>query len=348
VRVEKNNNAILKPPKQTMAVLFIILASYKPESLDCNYSYLIPKQGEQMMRIYSFFKLFLCLCVCWWGLLCIAARPLPIVLVHGIMADDYDMQPTINYIQKYIPDAFIKNVKLGLGKSTSFINMYIQAAWLAKELQGDPNLKNGCNIIAHSQGGLVARYFIEKYNNPKVHTYISWGTPHQGVFGIPGTLDNRFTWLNLIEAYAHRLLYSPLMQRFISFAGYWHDTLHYDSYLEKCAFLPYLNNEKPHPDTDLFKQNICSLDNMVLVSSENDDIIEPVESCHFGFYKVGSASEIEPLTTSALYLEDRLGLKTLAESGRLHLVFAQCTHMNYQEDEENFVKNTLTYLVPAQ
>ncbi|PKN03735.1 hypothetical protein CVU75_00675 [Candidatus Dependentiae bacterium HGW-Dependentiae-1] len=300
-----------------------------------------------MIRMSGIFKVFAYLNVCLWGLFCVAARPLPIVLVHGIMSDDYGMQPTIDYIQKYIPDVFIKNIKIGLGKSTSFVNMYTQAAWLAKELQNDPNLRHGCNIIAHSQGGLVARYFLERYNNPKVHNYISWGTPQQGVFGTPGTIDNRFTWLNMVEGYMHKFLYSPLIQSYISFAGYWHDTMHHDLYLEKCTFLPYLNNEKEHADRQLFKQNICDLENMVLVASDGDTIIEPVESCHFGFYKQGSTHEIEQLRDSRLFKQDWLGLKTLADSGRLHLLAAHCTHTDYQEDEKNFVENTLPYLVPA-
>lgn len=300
-----------------------------------------------MIHAPRIFKNLICISLFVCSLLCATPRPLPIVLVHGILADDHDMQPTINYIKKYIPDAFIKSVKLGYGKSTSLANMYTQAAWLAQELQSDPNLRDGCTIIAHSQGGLVARYFIERYNNPKVYTYISWGTPQQGVFGTPGTIDDRFAWLNMVEQYMHTFLYTALTQKYISFAGYWHDTMHYDLYLQKCVFLPYLNNEKKHADSELFKHNICSLKNMVLVASDADDIIEPVQSCHFGFYKKGSTQTIEPLTESALFQEDWLGLKTLANSGRLHLLHAHCTHTNYQEDEENFVRNTLPFLTVA-
>ena len=269
---------------------------------------------------------------------------LPIVLVHGIMADEHDMQPTISYIEKYLPGTYVKSVNIGLGITSSWWNIYEQAEWLAAEIQSDTNLKDGFIMIAHSQGGLLGRYYLERYNNPRVHTYISWGSPQQGVFGMPGTLDQRFMWLDLLEHYMHKFMYSSLFQKYVSFSSYWHDPYHIKDYLSKCSFLPYLNNEVDHEMAATFKANICGLNAMVLVKSDNDTIIEPIESCHFEFYKEGCDCHVIPLEESTFYKEDRLGLKTLAESGRLFLKMATCTHTNYQEDETNFVENTLPYL----
>ncbi|EKD49035.1 MAG: hypothetical protein ACD_64C00024G0002 [uncultured bacterium] len=269
----------------------------------------------------------------------------PIVLVHGVLSDAYGMMPTEHYIKKYMGEnVYIKNVQLGLGEISSLTNVYHQAEYLRAAIQNDPKLKNGFNIIAHSQGGLVARYYVEKYNNPQVLTYISWGSPQQGVFGLPGTYDERFIWLNVLEDYAHHILYSNAMQKIIGVAGYWHDTIHYETYLKKACFLPYLNNEISHPEAGLFKKNLCKLKNMVMVMSTQEEIVEPAISCHFGFYKKGSKEEIEELFDSEEYKKDALGLKTLNESGRLHLRLASCTHENFQEDEKNFVDNALEFL----
>ncbi len=269
----------------------------------------------------------------------------PIVLVHGVLSDDYGMAPTEHYIKKYMgEDVYIKNVQLGLGALTSLTNLYHQVKYLRSAIQSDPKLKDGFNFVVHSQGGLVARYYLEKYNNPEVLTYISWGSPQQGIFGLPGTLDDRFKWLDYMEGYAHHILYSKAIQKIVGFAGYWHDTTHYDRYIKKACFLPYLNNEIPHADKVLFKQNICTLKNMILVMSTKEEIVEPRISCHFGFYKKGSKEEIENLVDSQDYKHDTLGLKTLNESGRLHLRLADCTHANFQEDEKNFVENGLEFL----
>lgn len=272
-------------------------------------------------------------------------QPLPIVLVHGILSDNYGMAPTEHYIRKHIGEhVYIKNVQLGFGEITSFTNLKHQLEHLRETLQTDPKLTHGFNMVTHSQGGLVGRYYIERYNNPRVINYISLGSPQQGVFGLPGTFDNRFKWLDYMEGYAHHVLYSKGFQKFVSFAGYWHDTLHYNKYIKKCRFLPYLNNQIDHPDSALFKKNICSLKNMVLVMSSNDDIIEPRISCHFGFYKMGSKTEIEEMIATEIYKKDTLGLRTLNESGRLHLRMAECTHAEFQEDEQNFIANVVEFL----
>lgn len=274
----------------------------------------------------------------------IIPKNLPIVLVHGILSDKHSMIPTKKYIKKYLPGVYVKNIKLGDGKLTSLFNMHDQVAWLKKELENDKHLRDGCIIICHSQGGLIARYFIEKYNNPRVYVYIAWGTPQSGLFGAPGNIDQRFAWLKLMQSYTYKFAYSYLMQKFVSFAGYWKDPLHYETYLQKCRFLPYINNEINHADTALFKQNICSLATMVLVQSTLEDIVDPAESSHFGFYSTGTIDTIQSLSDSEWYQSDALGIKTLAESGRLHLKFAHCIHSDFQEDEYNFVENTLPYL----
>jgi palmitoyl-protein thioesterase len=275
-----------------------------------------------------------------------ALAHMPIVLVHGILSDDYGMAPTEIYIRKHMgEDVYIKNVQLGLGEVSSLTSIYHQAEYLRDAIVNDPLLKDGFNIIAHSQGGLVARYYLQKHNSPQVHTYISWGSPQQGVFGLPGTYDERMIWLDILEVYAYKFIYAKPLQKYIGAASYWHDTLHWEKYIAKSAFLPFLNNEKEHPDAELFKRNVCNVKNMVLVKSTNEDIVEPSASCHFEFYKKGSKSEIEKLEESEEYKNDVLGLKTLNESGRLHLLLADCTHSNFQEDEKNFVENTLPFLV---
>lgn len=299
--------------------------------------------GEFMLRKYYNNNLFLII-ISLFSSTTTLTKYLPIVLVHGILSDKYAMLPTKQYIRKYLPGVYVKSIKLGKGKITSLSNMHDQANWLKKEMESDPRLQDGCIMIGHSQGGLVARYYIEKYNNPRVYIYISWGTPQGGIFGSPGKMDQRFAWLKKMQAYAYKFAYSYLMQKFVSFAGYWKDPLHYQTYLEKCTFLPYINNEIDHPDAVLFKNNICSLSKMILVQSTIEDVVDPAESSQFGFYPPGSLNTIEQLFDSEWYKADKLGLKTLAESGRLCLKFAHCMHANFQENEYNFVHNTLPYL----
>ena len=42
------------------------------------------------------------------------------------------------------------------------------------DVSSDENLKYGFNIVAFSQGTLVSRGYIQRFNSPPVYNYISW------------------------------------------------------------------------------------------------------------------------------------------------------------------------------
>ena len=63
--------------------------------------------------------------------------------------------------------------------------------------------------------------------------------------------------------------------------------------------------------------------------NNQDSMVEPRESSHFEFYVPGQATVILPLRESPLYIEDRIGLKTLDESGRLHLMEVEGNHLEF-------------------
>ena len=60
-----------------------------------------------------------------------------------------------------------------------------------------------------------------------------------------------------------------------------------------------------------------------------DSMVEPRESSHFEFYTPGQADVILPLRESPLYTEDRIGLKTLDEAGRLVLMEVEGNHLEF-------------------
>lgn len=267
-----------------------------------------------------------------------------IILVHGFLSNFQDMHIVADKIKNYIPDAYIKIVDLGIGRWGSFSNMFEQAEQLNRELNNDPHVGNNCIMIGHSQGGLVARYYVQRYNTPRVKTLITWGAPHQGIFGSPGVLDSRFAFLNILELYAYQLFYRYFIQKHISIANYWKDTLHHEKYINQCLFLPHANNEIEHIYNDFYKENIESLDQLVLVNSTAEEVIIPSISCHFGFYQIGSIRHTETFIHSDQYKNNLLGLKTLYDQGKLIFKTAACTHMDYVNDDQNFIENTLPYL----
>lgn len=274
---------------------------------------------------------------------------LPVVLLHGINSSAYYMRECSRIIQEHLgPDVYVYDIEIGTGKLSSFWNIIDQCAEFAWKIRTDPLLIHGFNLVAHSQGGLIARNYIQEYNldpdSPHVYNFITIGSPHQGVFGTPGTMDEKFTWLNHLETYAYYVLYSAFFQKFFSFPQYWHDTCHYKEYLAYCQFLPYLNNELDHKKSALYKNNLCSLDNFVLIQSNCEEIIEPADSCHFSFYARNCTNTIENLFATAWYQDDTLGLRTLYESKRMHLKFASTDHSGMTSDLDNIKNNIVPFL----
>lgn len=53
------------------------------------------------------------------------------------------------------------------------------------EVQKDSKLKDGFNAVGLSQGNLVIRGYIQKYNNPPVKTFVSVCGPMDGVGTCP-------------------------------------------------------------------------------------------------------------------------------------------------------------------
>jgi len=255
-----------------------------------------------------------------------------------------DMTPLEQLIKKHIPDAYVIMISLRSSAISAFYNLYDEVHELIDALYYDNQLRHGFTVIAFGSAGLTTRYYLERYNMPPIHTYIALGTPQRGVYGLPGTIDSRYGWLNSYEPYLSTLLYLFFPQRYIALSNYWNDPLRHDAYLNHCCFLPYINNEKEHEFASFFKQQIIKLHAMVLIAGVCDDTVEPSLSAHFGYFKKGTDDALETIVESEIYQTDGLGLKTLHQTGRLHLKKGNCDHYDFIDQEENFVHNILPFL----
>jgi palmitoyl-protein thioesterase len=96
---------------------------------------------------------------------------------------------------------------------------------------------------------------------------------------------------------------------------------------------------------------MLKLKNFVMIWSPEDDVIRPAESGKFGFYKIQTKDmpirsimklsvndydklllPIVELQDSIQYKEDWIGLRTLNESGRLHIFETNCTHSGHKSE----------------
>lgn len=252
----------------------------------------------------------------------------PVVILHGITSDQSELIEVQNWISENT-DNKVFNMEIGNGKLDSFFKpMMWQLDTLCNEIYKIPDLKDGFNFIGLSQGGLLARGYVEMCNKYPVMNLITWGTPHEGIYNFDIDFKNIYTKYN---------------QYTTSFSGYWKDPMRYDLYLEYASYLPVINNEVFKNESII--KNIESLDNFVMVWSKTDGVITPLVSSIFGYYNVGTY-ELHTLFDSDQYNYNLIGLKTLNENNKLHMYEVDCIHSEFKTYKclDSMRNITLTYI----
>lgn len=237
----------------------------------------------------------------------------PTVLLHGVLASKNNLEE----LQKMLENDFnitVFNLEIGNGVITSlYTPMDKQLQILCDTIYGIDELKNGFNFIGMSQGGLLARGYVEYCNAYPVKNLITLVSPNGGVYYND----------NLAENY-----YEPNKQDELSFTNYWRDPYRYDLYLKNSTYLAQLNNEIPLKNG---QNNLDVVDNFVMIWSAVDDVVKPPQSGKFSLYDIiDNKLVITDLFLSELYSNDFLKLKTMNEQGRLHIHETDCLHSEHK------------------
>lgn len=262
----------------------------------------------------------------------------PVVFWHGMGDTAYG---SINIdrmaLKRKYPNMTVLSIQIG-GNAVEdelggyFINVNYQVAEACNSLlNNDIIIKHKAfNAIGFSQGSQFLRALIQRCpfrkNNIRVKNFISLGGQHQGVFGLPNCFAGIFC--DHIRYLLSTAVYETNVQEHLVQAEYWHDPLREDVYKSKNIFLADINNENKVNES--YRENLIALDNLVLVQFNGDEMVVPRESSLFGFYAPGQTKYIVPLEESPLYLEDRIGLRKLDETGRLHQIKVPGNHLQYK------------------
>eukprot|EP00049_Salpingoeca_infusionum_P001223 m.46356 g.46356 ORF g.46356 m.46356 type:complete len:317 (-) comp10918_c0_seq2:777-1727(-) len=271
-----------------------------------------------------------------WGAsvtLCVAALLLavhsepnvpPVVIMHGILGSAERVDIIADWIREAIPGIYVHNMEVGNGAGNSMNwPMDRQVATFCENIYLDPKLERGFNLIGFSQGGLIARGYIERCNKFPVINFMSWTSPQGGQFG--GIQDIIAPELYVLFNAAP---YSDAFRN-LSLSGYWRDPYRLPEYLEKSSFLADINNEREQKNQQ-YKNNIMSLKTMMLLYSTLDQVVSPPESAAFAVFQAwtgpGSKGVVIPLFERDLYQEDWLGLRVLNDTQRLVVAESDCEH----------------------
>lgn len=238
---------------------------------------------------------------------------IPIVLLHGVASDAENTQELANWLKSTF-NRQVFNIELGNGIDTSLTPMSIQLELLCKTIYDTKELESGFDFIGMSQGGLLARGYVEYCNKYIVLNLITLVSPHGGIF-------YKSPIFNFVK------IYSPEMQKKYSFTNYWRNPIDYKLYLDNSTYLAQLNNEKSINNEN--KKNIESLKNFVMIFSPFDTIVIPPQSGIFSL--LDSELDIIPVFDTELYKQDWLGLQKLDKENKLHLYKTNCTHMEHRQ-----------------
>ena len=260
----------------------------------------------------------------------------PLVVVSGGDASAALETLVLEWIDLTLPDAHVRRLVFTdyvlddeptASKErayTTFRPLHEQVERMCDLVDADPNLSNGFDVLAFGQGGLVARGYVQRCNNPRVHTFVTYNTPHAGCasqglseellalemkgggFGPSGGQRGR-AW----SEYAH------IIQSNYAAAGYFRDPRRLEEYLEFSNFLPDVNLERKARDEGSkgYRAELKTLEKLVLIKGERDSVIDPPSSAWFETYQTDDRSQVGLLKDSALYRD--LGLYDLDVVGRL-------------------------------
>lgn len=288
-----------------------------------------------------------------------SAGLLPIFFMHGMNRDATFFDSMQAWVRSLDSEVTMFSLPVAEKFDSIMTNMWKQGDEVIKSIQGQvrarPELyRNGYTLLCHSQGALLCRTVVQRWDDHGVHTLLALSGPQAGEYGIPANMPQ---WIPGAKESIFSVVYEPGFQDSISIADYWHDPrpkaewpvegFPEKVYWTKNTFLPVLNND-PHRETqgplrqpskaeaDRYKTNLLRLKKAIFACSDKDDQIIPYDSAIFNFYDDDAMVSV-PLQNTSMWRDDWLGLRALHSAGSLELLEApDVCHNCWVEDESIF------------
>ncbi|KAJ0232956.1 Thioesterase like protein [Hirschfeldia incana] len=271
------------------------------------------------------------------------ANSIPFIVLHGIGDKCSGGVSNFTQLLSNLSGSPGSCLEIGKGAIDSwFMPLTHQARLACEKVKMMTELSEGYNIVAESQGNLVARGLIEFCDDaPPVINYVSLGGPHAGIAALPKCPFGPF--YAIAEGLMKLGVYNDFVQDHIAPSGFVKIPGEMRKYLEHSKYLPKLNNERPDQRNSTFKDRFMSLHNLVLVMFQNDTILIPRETSWFGYFTDDGYDSFLSTQQTKLYSEDWIGLKALDDVGKVKFVSVLGDHLVIAFDD--IVKYVVPYLM---
>lgn len=269
---------------------------------------------------------FVCLCLALSAVANSYSRePRPVVIMHGLgeKYNDAFIERFISNFKAKLPGVYVTTIDVASGFLSVLEDMNLQTTMLYHHIRNDPKLSRGFNAIGISQGGLMMRTYIERYNDPAVYNFISLSGPQAGIGQCPN--DKLRTLCEIMTANPYL---DPLSEP--SAVGYWVPINRKASFVMFNKFLADINNERPIKNMK-YRENMISLNKYVIMMALNDTTVIPKESTHHGFWEWNNKGTLITMEETDGYKGDWIGLRTLNEANKIVKLSFEGVHCKVSE-----------------
>jgi len=262
---------------------------------------------------------------------------LPVAVIHGFYDScDSAYFPALVNLLKYNLGDYATCLRTGEGSKSLSLSIEEQAKKACEEINKNEKFNGDFSILSISQGGLIARYIIQKCEmKGTVKKLVSFGGPMLGTSKVPFCLNGVFCFI--INSLVDYFVYGKKIQKNIGPAGYYRTATHLDDYINSESFLVQLNNEGKIID-EKSKERFTKLESLMLIGFKNDKMISPKETAEFWEYDENF--NLVPMNQTEVYTRDLFGLKTLDEENKIHIKYLDGEHIEFEFED------VLKYAVP--
>jgi len=266
---------------------------------------------------------------------------LPIVQMHGM--GDFAKNPAYRRLGQAVSTALsgsssgcpLVTPQLGQSALADIIGGFLRPLdasidYFAEIIRNNSDIQaaGSFNAIGYSQGNLIIRGYIEKYNDPPVNHHMSMFGMGMGVAGFPGC-NMQYDFCKSLDSLLGQFAYLPVVQNHLMQANYYRDPTHMDGYRAGNQGLAQLNNEADN------QQDMYSLTgmtgNLTLVKGLQDTTVQPNDSEWYAYFSEGSQSDVVNMTDAEWY--SWFGLDKMDAAGQLGFEWIDGKHMQFTTEE---------------